>query len=118
MSSNYDPLDIRSQERNREDNLRLAKIEAENWEANLKWIMSSRRGRQFIFQLLKMSGPRRDPFDPNAAIMGRKTGEQRLGIHIESIILLEFPELYVAMIREHTNGRDSNTSSGDGPKSN
>ena len=47
MSSNFDPLDIRGQEREREDKLRLATIEIENEESDLKWLMSGRRGRRF-----------------------------------------------------------------------
>lgn len=114
----YEPLDIRSQERSREEQKRLQELELDNAAADLKWLMGSRRGRRLMWWILEQSPPRRDPIDTNAIVMARRTGEQRLGIQIEAIALLECPELYLQMIKEHNDGNDSNTSSGDGPKSN
>lgn len=114
----FDPLDIRAQEKTREEQARRASLELENAETDLKWLMGSRRGRRLMWWLLEQSNPRGDPFDTNALLMARKTGNQRLGIQLEAIALLEFPELYVQMIKEQNNGNNGNTSSGDSSKSN
>lgn len=114
----FDPLDIRSQEKARQEQIRSASLELENARDDLRWLMGSRRGRRLMWWLLEQSPPRRDPVDTNAIVMARRTGESRLGITLEAIALLEFPELYVQMIKEQNDGNSSNTSSGDSPKSN
>lgn len=113
----FDPLDIRGQERSREERARQVSLELDNAAADLKWLMGSRRGRRLMWWILEQSPPRQDPFDQNALMMARKTGNQRLGIKLEAIAIFECPELYLQMIKEQNDGND-NTSSGDGPKSN
>jgi hypothetical protein len=113
--NSFDPLDLRGQEIAREEQARAADLEAENEEADLKWLMSSRRGRRVVFRLLKQSPPMQDPFNTNALLMAYGAGNQTLGRRLQAIILLGFPELYVQMIKEQDNARNS---SGDSPKSN
>jgi hypothetical protein len=115
----FDPLDMRGQEQAREEKARAATVDLENEYTDLRWLMGSRRGRRIVFRLLEQSGPLQDPFNANALLMAYSTGTQSLGRRLQAIILLEFPELYVSMVKERASGNSNSSSSGDtSPKSN
>ncbi len=63
--SNYDPLDLRGQERAKAEKEVREKIDLENEEADIKWLMSSKRGRRTIWRLLDQSGVFRLSFNTN-----------------------------------------------------
>ena len=50
--SNYDPTDIRSQERAKADSDLRNKLAKDTEEADLKWLMGSKRGRRIVWRLL------------------------------------------------------------------
>ena len=61
----YDPLDIRGQEKAQADKLLRDKLAKENEEADLKWLMGSKRGRRVVWRLLDQSGVFRLSFNTN-----------------------------------------------------
>ena len=102
--SNYDPLDLRGQERAESDRTLKAKIVRENEEVDLKWLMSSKRGRRIIWRLLDQAGVFRLSFNTNAMTMAFAEGNRNFGNRTLSLIHTHCSELYPQMVKENSNG--------------
>lgn len=104
--SNYDPLDIKSQDRQKADREIREKTSRENEEADLKWLMGNKRGRRVIWRLLDQSGVFRLSFNTNAMQMAFAEGNRNFGNRILSMIHSQCPELYPVLVKEQqTNDR-------------
>jgi hypothetical protein len=101
--SNYDPLDLRGQERTEADKKLREKLTRENEEVDLKWLMSSKRGRRIIWRLLDQAGVFRLSFNTNAMSMAFAEGNRNFGNRALSLIHTHCPELYPQMVKENTN---------------
>jgi len=64
--SNYDPLDIRGQERNKAERDQRERLERENEAADVKWLMNNKRGRRMVWRLLDRAGVFRSRSPPTA----------------------------------------------------
>jgi hypothetical protein len=98
--SNYDPTDIRSQERARTDKDTAAKLIKETEEADLKWLMGSKRGRRIVWRQLDRAGVFRLSFNTNAMSMAFAEGNRNEGLRILAQIHALCPELYPTMVKE------------------
>lgn len=105
--SNHDPLDLRGQEREKEDKNLRARLERENEEADLKWLMSSKRGRRVIWRLMDQAGVFRLSFNTNAMQMAFSEGNRNFGNRILAMIHTLCPELYPVMVKEQQNDRNA-----------
>lgn len=105
--SNYDPLDHRSQERAREDKKSQTRIAQVDDEADLKWLMGSKRGRRIVWRLLDESGVFRLSFNTNAMQMAFAEGNRNFGNRTLAMIHSLCPELYPVMVKEHANDGSS-----------
>ena len=105
MSANYDPLDLRGQEREKAEKEVRAKLDRENEEADLKWLMGSKRGRRIVWRLLENSGVFRMSFNTNAMQMAFAEGNRNFGNRTLSLIHSHCSELYPQMVKENTNDR-------------
>lgn len=103
--SNYDPLDIRGQERSEADKKLRDKLVRDNEEADLKWLMGNKRGRRVIWRLLDQAGVFRLSFNTNAMSMAFAEGNRNFGNRTLSLIHSHCPELYPQMVKENTNDR-------------
>lgn len=103
--SNYDPLDMTSQETAKADKKVREKIAHENDEADLKWLMSSKRGRRIIWRLLDQAGVFRLSFNTNSMQMAFAEGNRNFGNRTLSMIHALCPELYPVMVKEQQNDR-------------
>jgi hypothetical protein len=103
--SNYDPLDLGGQERIESDKKLREKIVRENEEVDLKWLMSSKRGRRIIWRLLDQAGVFRLSFNTNAMSMAFAEGNRNFGNRTLSLIHSHCSELYPQMVKENTNDR-------------
>jgi hypothetical protein len=113
--SNYDPLDIRGQERTKEEKEVRGKIDRENEETDVKWLMSSKRGRRVIWRLLEQSGVFRLSFNSNSMTMAFNEGQRNFGNRTLNLIHTHCSELYPVMLKEATqNVRNAD----DGPSRN
>lgn len=111
MSANYDPLDLRGQEREKAEKEVRSKLDRENEEADLKWLMGNRRGRRVVWRLLEQSGVFRMSFNTNAMQMAFAEGNRNFGNRILSMIHATCPELYPTMVKEQTHD-NRNTDAG------
>ncbi|CAB4126775.1 hypothetical protein UFOVP77_21 [uncultured Caudovirales phage] len=102
--SNYDPLDLRSQEKTEADKKLRDKLVRENEEVDLKWLMGSKRGRRIIWRLLDQAGVFRLSFNTNAMSMAFAEGNRNFGNRTLSLIHTHCSELYPQMVKENSNG--------------
>jgi hypothetical protein len=100
--SNYDPLDLRSQERSKADRELRERLARENEEADIKWLMGNKRGRRVIWRLLDQAGVFRSSFNTNAMAMSFAEGHRNYGLRILGMIHTQCPELYPTMMKEQT----------------
>jgi hypothetical protein len=105
MSKEFDPLDMRGQDRDKEEKSLRNKLDYQNEEADLKWLMNSKRGRRVVWRLLEQSGVFRLSFNTNAMSMAFAEGNRNFGNRTLSMIHSLCPELYATMVKEQTNER-------------
>lgn len=101
--SNYDPFDIRSQERSKDAQALRDKLVNENEQADLKWLMGSKRGRRIVWRQLDRAGVFRLSFNTNAMQMAFAEGNRNEGLRTLGAIHALCPELYPVMVKEQTN---------------
>ncbi|HMN15201.1 MAG TPA: hypothetical protein PKD55_23020 [Bellilinea sp.] len=100
--SNYDPTDIRSQERAKADTDLRNKLAKDTEEADLKWLMGSKRGRRIVWRFLDRAGVFRLSFNTNSMTMAFNEGNRNEGLRILAQIHTLCPELYPIMVKEAT----------------
>lgn len=104
--SSYDPLDIRGQERAKADKDLREKLVRESEEADLKWLMGSKRGRRIVWRLLDRAGVFRLSFNTNAMQMAFAEGNRNEGLRTLAQIHALCPELYPVMVKEASEKQD------------
>lgn len=105
--TNYDPLDIKSQDRAKAEKDVRERVVLENEEADVKWLMSSKRGRRMVWRLLDQSGVFRLSFNPNAMHMAFAEGNRNFGNRMLALVHSLCPELYSAMVKEQQHDRNN-----------
>lgn len=106
--SGYDPTDLRGQQQDKQETQARKRLVREVEIADLKWLMSSKRGRRIMWRLLDLSGPFRLSFDPNAMKMAFNEGNRNLGNQLFNEVMTLCPEMYPVMTKEQKDGRDGN----------
>jgi len=112
--SDYNPLDLKSQQKSKDKKKFEDRIGRQNEEADIKWLMSSKRGRRLVWRLLEQAGVFRSSFNTNAMAMSFSEGNRNYGLQILNLIHTLCPELYPTMIKEQKNVRNAD----DGSRSN
>jgi hypothetical protein len=105
--SNYDPLDLKGQEKRKSEKEIRDRLSRETEEADIKWLMGSRRGRRILWRLLDHTGVFRLSFNTNAMQMAFAEGNRNYGNRTLAAIHSTCPELYPLMIKEQANDRDA-----------
>lgn len=103
----YDPFDIAGQEVTQADKALTARLEQETEEADIKWLMSSRRGRRIVWRLLDQAGVFRTSFNTVAMQMAFNEGCRNYGLRMLALIETACPELYPLMNKEKKDGPSS-----------
>ena len=98
--SNFDPTDLQSQERDAaasaERNRKAVDVEIDD----LKWLMSNKRGRRFVFRALERAGVWRLSFNTNALSMAFNEGQRNEGLRLMANITAHCPDRYTEMLEE------------------
>lgn len=111
--STYDPLDLRGQERAKAEKETRERLARETEEADLRWLMGTKRGRRICWRLLDRAGVFRLSFNPNSMTMAFNEGMRNEGLRMLAQIHALCPELYPQMVKEQAN--DRNTDDGNAP---
>lgn len=102
----FDPTDIRSEERAQAETDSRRKLSRDNELADIKWLMTSKRGRRIIWRQLDAAGIFRTSFSTNAMAMAFAEGNRNYGLKLLGIIHTVSPELYPVMVREANEQRN------------
>jgi hypothetical protein len=105
MSQNHDPFDLRAQERALKDHDDKARNARQVEQEDVKWLMSSKRGRRIVWRLLEQTGIFRSSFTGNSETFFRE-GMRNVGLMLMAQINATCPEQYTLMVqeqREHAN---------------
>lgn len=115
MGREFDPIDVRGQERAKAERDSREKLAREHEEADLKWLMGQKRGRRMIWRLLDQAGVFRLSFNTNAMQMAFAEGNRNYGNRTLSLIHALCPDLYSQMVkeREHDRHHDDGNSHND-----
>lgn len=84
------------------------RITRENEESDVKWLMSSKRGRRVVWRLLDQAGVFRTTFNTNAMSMAFAEGNRNQGLRLIAMIHVLCPEQYPAMMKEQSNNDGTN----------
>jgi len=109
--SDYNPLDLKAQQKSKDSKKSADRIERQNEESDIKWLMSSKRGRRFVWRLLEQAGVFRSSFNTNAMAMSFGEGNRNYGLQLLNLIHTLCPELYPTMIKEQKNVRNADDGS-------
>lgn len=103
----HDPLDIKGQERASTNRELRDRISRETEEADVRWLMSNKRGRRIVWRLLDQAGVFRSSFNTNAAQMAFAEGNRNYGLRMLSQIHALCPDQYPVMMKEAINDRNN-----------
>lgn len=101
--SDYDPTDIRGQERKQADAELRNRLAKDTEESDFKWLMGSKRGRRIVWRLLDRAGVFRSSWNTNSMTMAFVEGTKNEGYRTLAMIHSLCPELYSAMVKENAN---------------
>jgi hypothetical protein len=105
-----DPIDLSAQDELKAKREVEAQAAKELEASDIRWLMSSKRGRRIVWRLLEEGQPFADPFNPNNAIMARNVGRQGYARALFVTIRTLCPELELVMLKESLNVRDGDGS--------
>ena len=98
-----DPLDTEATDAIRKTLADQARLSALREAEDLKWLMSSKRGRRIVNGLLQQAGVFRSSFNTNALQMSFNEGNRNTGLRLLAAITEACPERYAEMIEESKN---------------
>jgi hypothetical protein len=104
--SYFDPLDLRGQERYKEQSEERNKQANEQEKEDFKWLMGSKRGRRIVWRLLERTGVYRSSFTGNSETFFRE-GQRNVGLMLMAQINESSPDQYALMLKEQNDVRKS-----------
>ena len=103
----YDPTDIPAQERAQAERATARRLSRDTEEADLKWLMGTKRGRRIVWRQLEQAGVFKISFNTNAMAMAFAEGNRNYGNKTLGMIHRACPELYPTMVREANEQRNT-----------
>jgi hypothetical protein len=67
---------------------------------DVKWVMSSPRGRRFVWWLLSLTGTRRSSFNNSGSVTAFNEGQRNVGLAVEAQIIDNCHQSYLTMLEE------------------
>jgi hypothetical protein len=102
--SNYDPTDLRGQERAKAESDERTKLAIGQEQDDFKWLMGSKRGRRIVWRLLERTGVFRTSFTGNSETFFRE-GQRNVGLMLMAQIHEVCPDQYAVMLKEQNDVR-------------
>jgi hypothetical protein len=95
----FNPFDVRevleAEASDRHEEALRRRQAAENW----AWLMSSKRGRAMVREIMTFCGVYKSSFTGNSETYFRE-GQRNVGLYILSLVQQHAPDFYVEMIKE------------------
>lgn len=70
---------------------------------DVRWLMSSPRGRRLVWWLLSKSGVSRTSFNNSGSVMAFNEGQRNIGLMLQAEVLEASPDAYMTMLQEQRN---------------
>ena len=102
----FDPLDIRSQEKATEEQLVKAKLLAQTEAEDTKRLMGNKWGRRIMWRLLEQTGVYRSSFTGNSETFFRE-GMRNVGLVLLAQIHEICPDQFAVMLKEQKDVRNN-----------
>jgi hypothetical protein len=67
---------------------------------DVKWLMSSPRGRRLVWWVLGKSGVNRTSFNNSGSVMAFNEGQRNIGLMLQAEVLEASPDAYMTMLQE------------------
>jgi len=67
---------------------------------DVKWLVSSPRGRRLVWWLLSKSGVNRTSFNNSGSVMAFNEGQRNIGLMLQAEVLEANPDAYMTMLTE------------------
>lgn len=119
--SNYDPTDLRRQDLDREELEARERVTRETEINDLKWLMSSKRGRRIVWRWMASARTFQSSFSTNAMTMAFNEGNRNLGLQLLHEVMENCPEQFPLMQDEQQQKKEQHDGKRDGsgdPQSN
>jgi hypothetical protein len=100
VTTQYDPLDQKAQDKQEQQRLLKAKIQDQTEEGDIEWLMKSKRGRRVLLRVINRSGVYASSFHQNSMTMAYNEGARMEGLHTVKIINSVAPDLFMTMLKE------------------
>ena len=98
--SDHDPLDTAGLDKSRADTKAKDKLTQQSEADDVKWLMSSKRGRRMVWRQLERAGVFRLSFNTNSMTMAFAEGARNEGLRLLSLIHANCSDLYATMLKE------------------
>jgi hypothetical protein len=109
MDGFYDPLDQAANAKAAKESAEQAKREAESIKADLRWLMSEKRGRRIMRWVLGWCGVHRSSFNTNTAVMAFQEGGRNVGLFLTDRLKDAGEKQFFLMLSEESNERTEPT---------
>lgn len=94
------PTDIASQDARRDEQRARSQLAARTEVEDIKWLMSSKRGRRIVHRFLESAGVYRISFHTNALQMAFNEGNRNQGNALLATVTTHCPEQYTELLNE------------------
>jgi len=98
--NHYDPLDIESQDKVRAVRATREQLADQADVDDVKWLMSSKRGRRILWRTLERGEVFKLSFNTNSMSMAFAEGRKNEGLRTLALIHTASPDLYSTMMKE------------------
>lgn len=95
-----DPTDLRGQDRAAAEAERRDRLTRETEEGDIKWLVSTKRGRRIVWRFLDQAGVFRLSFNTNAAQMAFNEGNRNSGNRLLALVNDVAPDAFTQMLKE------------------
>jgi predicted Fe-S protein YdhL (DUF1289 family) len=109
-----DPTDLHGQEQARIERESRDKLGQRREAEDLKWLMSSARGRRIVWRLLERAGVFRSTFSATAMVMAFNEGQRNQGNVFLTEVMTHCPDRFLEMLTEQRKHDDRNADDGRG----
>lgn len=106
MTPEHDPLDLPSQERTAAATAEEERLAREKEQSDLRFVMSNKQGRRFVWRLLSRAGLYQSSFNTNNAVMAFNEGNRNAGLQLLNEIMETCPERYTDMLAEQKEAKE------------
>lgn len=102
VTDREEPIDLSDARQVKERNRELKRAEQDRMRT-IRWLMSTKDGRKWVWDLLEKAHVNSSSFATNALITAHNEGERNIGLWVMADVTTFAPDHYVLMLSENSN---------------